>query len=59
VSKFTREHVYIVIGYIVYMLAFYFIGITKARFEAFMAVLLLTGPYALLVKVVKIIARRK
>ena len=44
-----REACYIAIGYILFMLVFYFIGITRARFDAFVAIALLTGFYALVV----------
>lgn len=54
--KLTKEQLYIAIGYAVYMLAFYFIGITSARFMEFLAIGILTGFYYLIVRAVKKIA---
>lgn len=42
-----REACYIAIAYIIYMLGFFFIGITKAQFATFAALVLLTGVFAL------------
>ena len=42
-----REACYIAIGYVLFMLAFFFIGITQEHFDAFVAIVLLTGVYAL------------
>ena len=36
-------------GYVVYLLLFYFIGITKARFSEFLVFAVVTGFYALVV----------
>jgi hypothetical protein len=40
------------IGYALFMLLFFFIGVTKARFETFVAVAALTAIYVALVYVV-------
>ena len=42
-----REACIIAIGYIVFMLAFFFIGITQVQLDTLVAVALLTGFYAL------------
>jgi hypothetical protein len=45
--KLTREQIIIAIGYAVFMILFYFIGITGARALEFLAIVILTGFYAL------------
>lgn len=51
-----REACWIAIGYILFMLVFFFIGITKAQFDTIVALVLLTGFYAVGVWFVKKIA---
>jgi len=51
--KPTKEQLYIAIGYVLFMIVFYFIGITGARFAAFAAIVLLTCFYATAVWFVK------
>ena len=43
----------VIAGYVLFMLLFYFIGITSARFMEFVTIGILTGFYALVVLVVK------
>lgn len=45
-------------GYLVYMVLFYFIGITGARFLEFLAIAILTGFYALIVITVRKISEK-
>lgn len=40
-------------GYAVFMLVFFFLGVTKARFLDFVGIMLLTGFYALIVFFIK------
>lgn len=41
-----REAVIVAIGYILWMLIFYVIGITQAQLDALIAIVLITGVYA-------------
>ena len=52
-SSAAKEKILVVVGYIVYMVFFYFIGATKARLIDFIAISLLTGLYAIIVWYVK------
>ena len=47
--KPTKEQLYIMFGYVLFMIVFYFIGITGAQFASFVAIVLLTGFYAAMV----------
>ena len=48
-----RTACWIAIGYVVFMIAFFVVGITKAQIDTLVAVTLLTGIYALVVWFVK------
>jgi len=47
--KIIKENLYIALGYVLFMLLFFFIGVTGAQFQAFVAIVLLTGFYAVIV----------
>lgn len=51
--KISKEQLYIIIGYVLFLLVFYFIGVTKQQFDAFVAIGLLTGIYAYGVHIAK------
>lgn len=44
--KPTKEQLYIALGYVLFMLVFFFIGITGAQFDSFIAIVLLSLVYA-------------
>jgi hypothetical protein len=44
-----KSTLYIVAGYALFMLVFFFLGVTTARFLDFVGIVLLTGFYALIV----------
>ena len=48
--KVSKETLYIAGGYVLFMLVFFFIGVTKASFRTFLVLSVLTGFYALGVK---------
>jgi hypothetical protein len=43
----SKEDLLVAIGYIVFITFFYLVGATKARFESFVAMVLLSGFYFL------------
>jgi hypothetical protein len=51
--KLTKDQLYVALGYVLFMFVFFVIGVTKARLESFIAIILLTGLYAACVKMVK------
>jgi hypothetical protein len=51
--KLTKDQLYVALGYVLFMLVFYVIGVTKARFESFVAIVLLTGLYVACVRLIK------
>lgn len=51
--KISKEQLYIIIGYVLFMLLFFFIGVTRQQFDAFVAIGLLTGIYAYGVHIAK------
>lgn len=51
--KPTKEQLFIALGYVLFMIVFYFIGITGAQFASFAAIVLLTAFYAAMVWFVK------
>ncbi len=48
-----KETLYVAGGYALFLLVFFVLGVTKLHFEAFVAIGLLTGFYAGLVKLAK------
>jgi hypothetical protein len=50
---FASEKFLVAAGYVVFLLFFFIIGVTKAQFASFVAIVLLTGIYYLIVELVK------